>query len=152
MLNEIILVFGNRDTIYHIQLEIDPRHTHQTPHTTATMPAIRGADSKKKTRRHTRDFDQIHADLHNKRHLEQFHETQVPEELPAFGDFYCVECAKFYESEANYKSHQKSKPHKRRVKALKEEPYSQKEAEAAAGYGTALAKKPDVEDSMIVEE
>jgi bud site selection protein 20 len=116
------------------------------------MPAIRGSDSKKKTRRHTRDIDQIHADLHDKRHLEQFHETQVPEELPAFGDFYCVECAKFYESEANYKSHQKSKPHKRRVKALKEEPYSQKEAEAAAGYGTALAKKTDVEDSMIVEE
>lgn len=116
------------------------------------MPAIRGTDSKKKTRRHTRDIDQIHADLHNKRHLEQFHETQAREDLPAFGDFYCVECAKFYESEANYKSHQKSKPHKRRVKALKEEPYSQKEAEAAAGYGTALAKKSDVEDSMIVEE
>ena len=111
------------------------------------------ADSKKKTRRHTRDFDQIHADLHDKRHLEQFHETQTREELPAFGDFYCIECAKFYESEANYKSHQKSKPHKRRVKALKEEPYSQKEAEAAAGYGSAVAKKDDdAEDSMIVEE
>jgi bud site selection protein 20 len=58
----------------------------------------------------------------------------------------------FYESEANYKSHQKSKPHKRRVKAMKEEPYSQKEAEAAAGYGTAVAKKTDAEDTMIVEE
>jgi hypothetical protein len=82
MLNEAILVFGNRDSIHHIQLEIDTRHTHQTPHTTATMPAIRGADSKKKTRRHTRDFDQIHADLHNKRHLEQFHESQAPREGP----------------------------------------------------------------------
>lgn len=117
------------------------------------MPAIRGVDSKKKTRRHTRDLDQVHADLHNKRHLEQYHETQAPEDLPAFGDFYCIECAKWYESEANYKSHQKSKPHKRRVKALKEEPYSQKEAEAAAGYGSAVAKKDeDAEDSMIVEE
>ena len=119
------------------------------------MPAIRGVDSKKKTRRHTRDFDQSHEDLHNKRHLEQFHETQVPEELPAFGDFYCVPCAKFYESDANYKAHLKAKPHKRRLKAMKEEPYSQKEAEAAAGYGHVLVskkKKEDVEDSMVVEE
>lgn len=115
------------------------------------MPAIRGVDSKKKTRRHTRDFDQIHADLHNKRHLEQFHETKEREDLPAFGDFYCIECAKWYESENNFTAHKKSKPHKRRVKQLKEEPYSQKEAEAAAGYGTDAAKKVDMEDSMIEE-
>lgn len=116
------------------------------------MPAVRGVDSKKKTRRHTRDFDQIHEDLHSKRHLEQHTEQFAREDLPAFGDYYCIECAKWYESETNFKSHQKSKPHKRRVKALKEEPYSQKEAEAAAGYGNALNKKEDVEDSMIVEE
>jgi hypothetical protein len=35
---------------------------------------------------------------------------------------------------------------------MKEEPYSQKEAEAAAGYGTAVVKKTDAEDTMIVEE
>lgn len=100
------------------------------------MPSIRGSESKKKTRRHTRDLDQVHADLASKKHLQQYHETKAPEELPAFGDFYCVECAKWYESEVNFEKHRKGKPHKRRVKQLKEEPYSQKEAEAAIGLRT----------------
>ncbi|KAF2084528.1 hypothetical protein K490DRAFT_48928 [Saccharata proteae CBS 121410] len=100
------------------------------------MPAIRGADSKKKTRRHTRDFDQIHADLRSKRHLEQYVETKVPEDLPGLGQFYCIECAKWFESDDNFTSHQKSKPHKRRVKQLKEAPHTQKEAEAAIGLTT----------------
>lgn len=100
------------------------------------MPAIRGANSKKKTRRYTRDIDQIHADVASKRHLEQHLETKAPEDLPGFGQWYCVECAKHYESEVNFVSHKKGKPHKRRVKQIAEEPYSQAEAEAAVGLTT----------------
>jgi bud site selection protein 20 len=120
------------------------------------MPAVRGSDSKKKTRRHTRDLDQVHADLAAPRHLEIYHETKAPEELPGFGQWYCTECAKWYESELNYTAHKKAKPHKRRVKQLKEEPYSQKEAEAAIGLRTDNGRKPAVteenEDEMVVED
>lgn len=100
------------------------------------MPAIRGADSKKKTRRSTRGLDQVHADVASKKHLQQYHDTKAPEDLPGFGQWYCVECAKWFESESNFVKHGKGKPHKRRVRQLKDQPYTQKEAEAAVGLGT----------------
>lgn len=116
------------------------------------MPAIRGERRGTKTRRHTRDLDQIHADLASKKHLEQYTETKAREDLPGFGDFYCVECSKWFESEINFAGHKKGKPHKRRVKLLKEEPYTQKEAEAAIGLGTDNGKKSTEEEMVDVEE
>ncbi|KAF1824797.1 uncharacterized protein K489DRAFT_387009 [Dissoconium aciculare CBS 342.82] len=100
------------------------------------MPAIRGSASVKKTRRHTRDLDQIHSDINVPKHLEKFVATKAREELPGFGQFYCTPCAKWFESDLNFGKHEKGKPHRRRVKLLQEEPYSQKEAEAAAGLTT----------------
>lgn len=116
------------------------------------MPAIRGQDSKKKTRRHTRDLDQIHADLRDEKHLAEFKDAKPIEDLPGLGQHYCKECAKFFESETNFVQHQKGKVHKRRydnsihlhmkngqeliccrVKQLREEPYSIKESEAGMG-------------------
>jgi len=82
-----------------------------------TMPAIRGGDSKKKTRRYTRDLDQIHDDLKSPRHLELYHETKEPTDLPALGEHYCIPCAKWFESEYNFTAHKKAKPHKRRYAA-----------------------------------
>jgi len=78
------------------------------------MPAIRGQDSKKKTRRHTRDLDQVHADLRDEKHLADFKNAKPIEDLPGLGQNYCLECAKFFESEANMLAHQKGKVHKRR--------------------------------------
>lgn len=100
------------------------------------MPAIRGVNSKKKTRRATRGLDQVHADVASKKHLQQYTDTKAPEDLPGFGQHYCVECAKWFESETNLVKHGKGKPHKRRLRQLREEPYTQKEAEAAVGLGT----------------
>lgn len=82
------------------------------------MPAIRGQDSKKKTRRHTRDLDQIHADLRDEKHLAEFKDAKPIEDLPGLGQNYCKECAKFFESEANYSAHLKGKVHKRRYVKL----------------------------------
>jgi bud site selection protein 20 len=79
------------------------------------MPAIRGAKSKKKTRRYTRDIDQIHADLRSERHLERYKETKDAEDLPALGEWYCIECAKWFDGEPNFESHKRGKPHKRRL-------------------------------------
>lgn len=78
------------------------------------MPAIRGSDSKKKTRRFTRNVDQIQADLADEKHLKQYTDTKAVEDLPGLGQWYCVECSKWYESQTNYDAHKKGKPHKRR--------------------------------------
>ncbi|KAF2149910.1 hypothetical protein K461DRAFT_296322 [Myriangium duriaei CBS 260.36] len=118
------------------------------------MPAIRGSDSKKKTRRRARDLDQIHADLHEDRHLQRYKETKAAEDLPGLGQNYCTECAKWFESEANLSQHTRGKPHKKRVRQLKEEPYTQKEAEAAAGLSTDNGKKLETamdEDTELIE-
>ena len=117
------------------------------------MPKIvRGANSKKKTRRHTRDLDEIHADLQSKRHLQLYLDTKAPEDLPGFGQYYCTPCAKWYESEANFVKHEKGKPHKRRLRQLKDEPYSQKEAELAAGLTTDNGKRKAEDEEMVVAE
>jgi len=99
-----------------------------------------GSIRRSKTKRRTRDLDQIHADLHSTKHLTQFKNSKVVEDLPGLGQFYCVECSKFFESDHNLTEHCRGKNHKRRVRMLKEEPYSQKEAEAVTGLGNTGAK------------
>jgi len=89
-----------------------------------------------KTRRRLRDLDQISEDLRSPKHLEQHKSAKAAEDLPGLGQFYCVECAKWFESEHSMVTHRKGSTHKRRVKALKDEPYTQKEAEAAIGLRT----------------
>ena len=78
------------------------------------MPAIRGANSKRKTRRTTRGLDQVFADLKSEKHLAQYQKTKAAEDLPGLGQWYCKECAKWFESEPNFAAHFKGKPHKRR--------------------------------------
>jgi bud site selection protein 20 len=112
-----------------------------------------------KTRRRLRDVDQIKADLTNPRHLQLFKETKAPEDLPGFGKHYCIECAKWFESETGLTVHTKGKPHKRRwvvvliwrassdiptldrLKQLREGPYTHKEADAAVGLWTDNGKE-----------
>ena len=138
------------------------------------MPAIRGPKSKSKTRRYTRDIDQIHADLSCNKHLNKHKDSKAVEDLPDAGRWYCIECAKWFDNESNLLAHRRSKVHKRRwecvlshtgpvqnlqtkaadcrscslvcclwrkitnftiyrLKHLKNIPYSQKEADLAAG-------------------
>ncbi|KAG9243868.1 hypothetical protein BJ878DRAFT_422671, partial [Calycina marina] len=82
-----------------------------------------------------RDLDQIHADLRSPKHLAEHTNTKAAEDLPGLGQFYCVECAKWFETDKSLVTHRKGSNHKRRLKALKTEPYTQREAEAATGQG-----------------
>ncbi|KAL2210632.1 hypothetical protein CC79DRAFT_1331004 [Sarocladium strictum] len=86
-----------------------------------------------KTRRKTRDVDQIKSDLLSPKHLAQYKNTKAEEDLPDLGRNYCIECAKWFDTEASLVGHRRQKPHKRRVKQLREGPYTQEEAEAAVG-------------------
>lgn len=66
------------------------------------------------------------------------------------GQHYCPQCAKWFESNDNLTSHQRGKPHKRRVRQLRDEPYSQKEAEAAVGLTTDNGRKTREEEMVDV--
>ncbi|KAF2433844.1 C2H2 finger domain-containing protein [Tothia fuscella] len=118
------------------------------------MPAIRGSQSKKKTRRHTRDIDEISEDLKSPRHLTRYQSTKHPEDLPALGAHYCTECAKWFESEFNMISHKKGKGHKRQLKQIKQGAHTQREAEEAAGLrvDNGIREKKSVDEEMVVDE
>lgn len=61
-----------------------------------------------------RDYDQIRQDLATKKHLQDYKATKDVEDLPGLGQHYCVECAKWFETEHNLVAHRKGKNHKRR--------------------------------------
>jgi len=109
-----------------------------------------------KTRRRLRDLDQISEDLRSPKHLEQHKSQKAVEDLPGLGQWYCIECAKYFESEHASTTHIKGSTHKRRVKALKDEPYTQKEAEAAIGLrtdnGPRQAAKENTKDTEVEME
>ncbi|KAF8879161.1 hypothetical protein BD779DRAFT_1447181 [Infundibulicybe gibba] len=88
-----------------------------------------------RTRVRTRDLDQIQLidlDPKNRAALEA---QPLDFEKPGLAQHYCVECAKYYETDSALQSHWRSKVHKRRCKQLKEPAYTIEEAERAAGLG-----------------
>lgn len=99
-----------------------------------------------------RDYDQVKADLASKRHLELYKESKVAEDLPGLGEFYCIECAKWFEGEHNLAGHRRGKNHKRRVKELKAEAHTQTAAEAAVGLRSDNGPaKIQVTDDMMAD-
>ncbi|KAF9423487.1 hypothetical protein BGZ94_008258 [Podila epigama] len=100
---------------------------------------IRDIQRKYRTKRYMRDIDQIHADIQPE-NASKFENRELDPELPGQGQFYCIQCAKHYISQESLAEHQKGKIHKKRVKLLKEAPYSQEEADAAAGLQKADTK------------
>ncbi|KAJ5769865.1 uncharacterized protein N7511_001916 [Penicillium nucicola] len=111
-----------------------------------------GALRRIKTKRRTRDYDQVLRDIDSPRHLELFKESKDVEDLPGLGKHYCLECAKWFESDYNLKSHTKGKNHKKRLKILKEEPHSQELAERAIGLGVTDNGKRSKENPDAMED
>ena len=62
----------------------------------------------------TRDLDQVYADLHSPKHLSQHQNSKPAEDLPGLGQWYCIECAKWFEGENSLIHHRRGKVHKRR--------------------------------------
>jgi len=90
---------------------------------------------KYRTRRKTKDHDQIHVDLQPEQARRLLNQP-VDIDVTGAGQFYCLHCAKYFIDETALRKHFTGKPHKRRIKALQTEPYSQAEAEQAAGMGS----------------
>lgn len=86
-----------------------------------------------KTKRRTRDLDLIYNDLSTPESINKLKNQPLDEYKPGLAQYYCIECAKYFENQISLDRHQRSKIHKRRVKLLKERPYTPLEAEAAGG-------------------
>lgn len=63
------------------------------------------------------------------------HSLRCSPNCPGGGEFPCVHCSRHFISRPALEVHLKTKVHKRRLKELKDKPYSQEEADAAAGLG-----------------
>lgn len=69
---------------------------------------------------------------------------EIDLDKPGFAQNYCLHCAKYFIDQRALDDHFRTKVHKRRMKALQDEPYTEKEAELAAGrgsYATTPAKR-----------
>ncbi|KND04593.1 uncharacterized protein SPPG_00312 [Spizellomyces punctatus DAOM BR117] len=100
---------------------------------TKTHRGIRDIKRAKRTRARTKDLDQIHEDMKTP---EKFEQQAVDADLPGLGQHYCIQCSRYFTDAGALSDHYKTKLHKKRLKVLKESPYTQKEAEAAAGLFT----------------
>lgn len=87
-----------------------------------------------KTKRRTRDLDLVYNDLASTESVRALKNQPLDETKPGLGQYYCVECAKYFENQISLDRHTKGKVHKRRVKDLRQRPYTPLESEACAGY------------------
>ncbi|OZJ02374.1 hypothetical protein BZG36_04433 [Bifiguratus adelaidae] len=70
-------------------------------------------------------------------------------DLPGLGQNYCIQCARHFITGKALNEHYRGKVHKKRVKDLKEEAYTQKEAEAAVGFTTDNGTRGGVRKSAV---
>lgn len=79
---------------------------------------------------------------------------EIDLDKPGFAQSYCLHCAKYFINQRALDDHFKTKVHKRRMKALQDDPYTEKEAELAAGHGsfTSPPAKRKIETQPSKEE
>ncbi|KAK9476135.1 hypothetical protein V1514DRAFT_286028 [Lipomyces japonicus] len=113
-----------------------------------------GSIRRSKTKRRTRDLDQVHEDQSSEATVKKLQNQPLDETKPGLGQHYCIPCAKYFETEQAETVHRRGKNHKRRVKLLKEQPYSQAEADAASGLGVEKYNKfvSDYQDQKKTQE
>lgn len=93
--------------------------------------SIRDNSRKVRTRARTLDLDQIF------KNVAAPQVQEINTELPGSGQFYCIGCARHFIDAGVMEIHERTKAHKKRAKTLKNDtPYSQKEADLAAGLGS----------------
>ncbi|MBN3301942.1 zinc finger protein 593 [Amia ocellicauda] len=105
-----------------------------------------------KTKRRTKDLDQIHNDM-KAGNMEKLLHQEVDHDVTGSAQNYCLHCARYFVDLKTLKDHFKTKIHKRRLKQLREEPYTQEEAERAAGMGSYIPHKAvEVQTQPVVED
>ncbi|KAL7783089.1 hypothetical protein V8C37DRAFT_397473 [Trichoderma ceciliae] len=100
-----------------------------------------------KTRRKTRDVDQIISDLRSPKHLTQFKDLKLSQDLPGLGKNYCVACSRWFDSPVTLTAHERGKPHKRRLKQLRDE--SMIESKSGQSNSSSMNQSDMVYDTTI---
>lgn len=100
-----------------------------------THKNVKDLKKKFRTRRKTKDLDEVHEELESKKSDPILHQKIDPD-LPGQGQFCCIFCARYFINEKSLTEHKKTKNHKKRLRLLKDKPYTQAEAELAAGMGS----------------
>ncbi|XP_034976628.1 zinc finger protein 593 [Zootoca vivipara] len=104
-----------------------------------------------KTKRRRRDLDQIHEDMLPEKSAKLLRQEPDPD-MPGSAQHYCLHCARYFVDLKSMKDHFRSKVHKKRLKQLSEEPYTQEEAERAAGMGSYIPPKKVEVHTQPLEE
>ncbi|KAF8003867.1 bud site selection protein 20 [Metschnikowia aff. pulcherrima] len=104
-----------------------------------------------KTKRRTRDLDLVYNDLSSRDSIVALKNQPLDETKPGLGQYYCVECAKYFENQITLDRHTRGKVHKRRLKDLKQRPYTPLESQAGAGYNLEQYMK-SVEKYKLIEQ
>lgn len=104
--------------------------TSKKPRSTAKVKKYK---KRHQTSRRLRDIDQIQDDLKREQLLGKKMHFKEDDDLPGMGQFYCTPCARHFINEEHYNTHCRGKLHRRRMKDVAQEQYSQAEAEAGAG-------------------
>lgn len=69
----------------------------------------------KKTKRRTKDIDQIFDEIQpNNIEKVKKEKTQLDEDLPGLGQYYCISCARYFMKDNILQEHFKTKSHKRK--------------------------------------
>ncbi|ELK37732.1 Zinc finger protein 593 [Myotis davidii] len=92
-----------------------------------------------KAKRWRPDLDEIHHELRPQVLPRPWRDAgaQPDPDLPGGGGLHrCLACSRYFIDSANLKTHLRSKDHKKRLKQLSVDPYTQEEAERAAGMGS----------------
>merc|ERR1712183_12116 len=105
-----------------------------------THKNIKDFKKSQRTRKRTTDIDEVHRHMEPDRINNYLHQKLDPD-LPGEGQHYCIPCARYFISGTCLTEHKKTKNHKKRLRILKDSPYTQAEAEMAAGMGNYLVKK-----------
>ena len=89
-----------------------------------------------KTRHYVKDVDQIHDELAvATSEPSKKRKRPIDPDLPGLGQFYSAETDRHFISQEALDQHKRTKPYKKRIKELQKTPYSQLEANLAAGKG-----------------
>uniref|UniRef100_A0A7S1GEP6 C2H2-type domain-containing protein n=1 Tax=Bicosoecida sp. CB-2014 TaxID=1486930 RepID=A0A7S1GEP6_9STRA len=88
-----------------------------------------------RTRVRAKDVDQIQDEIKKMEESDVVAPLPIDDDLPGRGQFYCISCARHFINDDVLAYHYRTKQHKRRLKAVMADPYSQAEAEAGAGMG-----------------
>ena len=92
------------------------------------------------TKHRSKDLDQIQREVASKKVTDgrgyvagRGDKYEYDEDLPGGGQFYCMETGRHFVDAHALREHKKSKAYKKRLKELKEQIYTQAEADLAAG-------------------